>query len=84
MSKRNKTSILYFFLGNHVPLTREGNILVDGVLASCYAYTSQDLAHFGTAPVHWSSQIVRAIFGEENGTQIYAIIAAQVDRLAYP
>ena len=58
--------------------------MVDGVLASCYAYTSHDLAHFGTAPVQWSPEIVRAIFGEENGTQIYAIIAAQVDRLAYP
>ena len=32
-------------LGAYVPLTEDGNILVDGVLASCYASFDHGLAH---------------------------------------
>ena len=31
---------LEFFLGAYAPVTMEGNIMVDGVLASCYALVS--------------------------------------------
>ena len=71
-----------FFPGLYIPLTEEGNIIVDGVLASCHASTDHDLAHFGTLPIQWSPEILKAVFGEENGTQIYVIIAAEIGRFA--
>ena len=36
-----------------MPLTMEGNIIVDGVLASCYASFDHDLAHIAMAPMQW-------------------------------
>ena len=33
-----------------MPLTEEGNIVVDGVLASCYASFDHDLAHIAMVP----------------------------------
>ena len=86
MSKFQRKQFLHplFFPGIYIPLTGEGNIMVDGMLASCYSSTDHDLAHFGTTPIQWSSEILKAIFGEENGTQIYVIIAAQYGRLTLP
>ena len=47
-------------------MTSEGNIIVDDVLASCYASTADhDLAHFVTAPIRWFPDIIQMIFGEE-------------------
>ena len=40
-----------YILGTYVPLTEEGNIVVDGVLASCYASFDHDLAHITMAPI---------------------------------
>ena len=73
-----------FILGAHVPLTETGNIVVDGVLPSCHSSTDHHLAQFGTTPMQWSPQILKAVFGEENETQIYVIIAAQFGRLVFP
>ena len=36
-----------------MPLTAEGTIVVDGVLASCYASFDHDWAHLLTTPVRW-------------------------------
>ena len=32
-------------------VTRDGNIVVDGVLASCYASVDHDLVHIAMAPI---------------------------------
>ena len=76
--------MLNCILGAHVPLTATGNIVVDGVLASCHSSTDHYLAQFGTIPMQWNPQILKAIFGEENGTQIYVLIAAHFGRLVFP
>ena len=39
------------FKGAFVPLTVEGNLIVDGVLASCYQDVPHDLAHMAMTPI---------------------------------
>ena len=63
-----------FHLGAYVPLTMEGNILVDGVLASCYPSAAHDLAHMGMAPLRWFPGIMDWILGVENTFPVYVKI----------
>ena len=58
-------------------LTTEGNIIVDGVLASCYASTDHDLAYFAMTPIKWFPEIIEWIFGNENGLQGYVKIVKE-------
>ena len=62
----------------------EGNIVVDGVLASCYPFVSHDLAHIGMAPIRWFPKIMEWLFGEDNGFQVYVLIAEDLGRWAMP
>ncbi|XP_043247312.1 tiggy-winkle hedgehog protein-like [Amphibalanus amphitrite] len=43
--------------GAYVSLTAEGTIVVDGVLASCYASFDHDWAHAFTAPLRWMPEL---------------------------
>ena len=67
-------NLSFLNIGAYVPLTNEGNIMVDGVLASCYAFEHHDLAHFGMAPLRWFPEVTGWIFGEDNGYQVFAEI----------
>ena len=49
----------------------EGNIIVDGVLASCYAFSDHDLVHILMLPIQRFPWITEWIFGKEKGTLIY-------------
>ena len=62
---RVKIKCMVFIPGAYTPLTKEGNIVVDGVLASCYAFPDHDLAHIGMTPMRWFPDIVESIFGKE-------------------
>ena len=53
----------------------EGNILVDGVLASCYASADHGVAHFGMIPIRWFPKMIGWIFGEENEFSAFVKIA---------
>ena len=65
--RRNlKKCTMSFCSGMHVPLTTEGNIVVDGILASCYASFDHDLAHFGMRPLQWFSQITPLSFADDD------------------
>ena len=55
-----------------MPLTMEGDIVVDGVFASCYTTVQHDLAHIAMMPIRWSPDVAEFIFGEYNGFQISA------------
>ena len=72
----------FIHLGAWVPLTIEGNIMVDGILASCYASTNHDSAHMAMISVRWFPRIVDWIFGEENGSSVFGKIAKQFGKLA--
>ena len=73
-----------YFLGAYVPLTREGNIIVDGILASCYPSTDHDLAHLIMKPLHWFPEIVQWIFGKENGFTTYVTILGEASKYIQP
>ena len=56
-------------------MTMEGNIMVNGVLASCYPSTNHDVGHLGMAPMQWFLTFMEPIFGVDNdGRQGFAVI----------
>ena len=61
-----------------------GNILVDDVLASCYASTHHDLAHIGMTPIRPFPSIMDCIFGEDDGSLIYAKLLEEFGKLMAP
>ena len=73
--------LIYQIPGAYVPLTKEGSIIVDGVLASCYPSVNHDLSNFGMTPMKWFPEVVEWIFGEDNGLQSFAIIAENIGNI---
>ena len=65
-------------------MIKEGNIVVDGVLASCYASINHDVGHIGMLPMRWFPVILQWIFGSENGFSSYAKITEELGRLVLP
>ena len=62
--KKQRSEI--FCTGAYAPLTQEGNIIVDEVLASCHASSlDHHMAHFATAPMRWFPDIIQMIFGDD-------------------
>ena len=62
----------------------DGNIIVDGILSSCYASSDNMLADIGMAPFRWFPQVVEWIFGDDNGFSAYAKIEIQLGELVLP
>ena len=67
-----------------MPITTEGNIMVGGVLASCYASVDHDLSHSQMTAIFWFPKIIEWIFGGENGWHNYAKIADILGRWLVP
>ena len=59
----------------------EGNIVVDGVLASCYASYDHDIAHFSLAPLLWFPGIVDAVFTADPANSRSMDIAQEISSL---
>ena len=79
------TNIIHCVLGVYAPLTLEGNILVDDILASCYADISDhDLAHLGMIPMRIFSTVVGWIFGVDIGFSVFANIAIELGTFLSP
>ena len=58
----------------------EGNLLVDGILASCYASSDHGLAHMVMAPIRWFPNII----GDYNKSPSYINIAKELNRWVVP
>ena len=71
-------------LGAYVPLTKEGTIMVNGILASSYASFDHDIAHIGMTPIQWIPEIVEWFFGEDNGLLTFVSISKEAARLILP
>ena len=78
------TNFTILFSGAFVPLTLEGNMVVNGVLASCYPSNDHDLAHFGMTPIRLFPNIIECIFGVEKEFQSYVKIAEDLGHWVLP
>ena len=65
-------------IGAYVPLTMEGNVVVDGVLASCYPTIDHDLAHLSMAPLRWFPQMTNLMFGQDGVWPSYVKIVEKL------
>ena len=72
------------FKGAYVPLTMEGNIMVDGVLASCYPSVHHDLAHIGMLPIRWFPEMFMWIFGDDNGLSVFVKFTEDLGKWVLP
>ena len=75
---------IIFNSGAFVPLTMEGTIIVDGVLASCYPSADHDVAHFGMTPMRWFPGMAGWMLGVHDGTQVYAKTCEQIAQWMFP
>ena len=58
--------------------------MIDGVLASCYAFSDHNLAHITVTPMLWFSELIEWIFGMEKESQGYVSILADLGRMLLP
>ena len=65
-------------------VTMDGNIVVDGVLASCYATVDHDLVHIATAPLRWLPGMLEWFFGDDDGFLVYARIGDSLKNVIIP
>ena len=62
----------------------EGNIVVDGVLASCYAIVDHDIAQIVMKPIQWYPDVTELVFGDENGISAYINVLKIIGRWLLP
>ena len=79
-----KGNPFFLLVGAYVPLTKVGNIVVDGVLASCYASCDHDLAHITMAPMQWLPKTIEWLFGEDEGSADLVSIVKTLGRMILP
>ena len=65
-------------------MTIDGNIMVNGILASCYAFPDHDLAHIGMTLILWFPRVTEWIFGDNNGPPLFIEIAGDVAGMMLP
>ena len=75
---------MIIFPGAYAPVTMEGNIVVDGVLASCYAFPYHDLAHIGMMPIHLFPQLIKWLFGDDKDSTVFVKIVKHLGEFMLP
>ena len=85
LSNKNKTLLTYDCIpGAYVPVTMEGNLIVDGILASCYPSFDHDVLHFGMTPLRWFPGMTEWFFGEDDGVSGYIYTLAHMGLWVFP
>ena len=74
----------FFFLGTYIPLTLDGNIIVDGVLVSCYPAVDHDMIHLVMTPIQLFPEMIEWIFGDDKGLQAFVSILGHIGRPMLP
>ena len=72
--------LLLLYIGAFVPLTMEGTIMVDEVLASCYPSEDHDIIHNMLLLVRYFPHFTMWIFGKENGFYSYIKILEHIHK----
>ena len=62
----------------------DGNIVVDGVLASCHASSDHDMAQLGTVPLQWFPEITLMLLGEDAVSPSLVSIEEELKRWMLP
>ena len=75
---------VHYSSGVFDPLTADGTIMVDGVLAACFASFNHDLAHLMMTPMQWYPEIIEWIVCTNNGILAYVGIAKEFGRWMLP
>ena len=70
--------------GLYVLLTENGNIIVDGVLASNYADVDHNLVHLAMMPMQWIPEFIKWIFGDDIGFPAFVSVARELAKLMLP
>ena len=75
---------LLLFVGTYTPVTEEGNIVVGGVLASCYASPYHNLSHITMTQFRWFPHLTDWIFGKDKDSPAYVNIFINVGKWVSP
>ena len=62
----------------------DGNIVVDGLLASWYAMTDHDSAHLAMTLIRWFPKTTAWIFGESDSSSAFVNIIEYLGKLVAP
>ena len=74
-----------FIPGAYTPVTMDGNIVVNGILASCYAsVSSHDLAHLAMKKVQRFPALLEIIIGIDNGSPSIVNILENIGNMFLP
>ena len=70
--------------GAFTPVTMEGNIVVDGVLASSCASVPHDLAQIAMIPMKWFPSVLDWVLGNDKEITAYVNILTGIGIYAIP
>ena len=76
--------MLLLITGAYVPLTTQGNLVADGVLASCYPSFPHELSHIGMTPIRWFPKLIEWTFGDESASSGYVILSKKLGKWILP
>ena len=62
----------------------DGNIMVNGVLASCYASVDHNLGHIGMSPVRSFPEMLEWTFGWDDGSSAFTKMAKKLSKSLLP